>query len=201
MLSSPISVGIQDYTEDYAIIEVNDDKIDRCTFKGNTIDFSTQILLWEFTEKMLSNTNFKYPMDCLLKLQGMITDEMQHLTILDKNNKPPLVFMKSGRTMGVTIRCATSIMSFVQEYFDASEYIISKEWAILPYDNKSGMFSAPGDLGSVIVNGCGHVSGLLMGGAGTKDTSDINVSYATPISFLMESIRVNGYPNAHLDLD
>jgi hypothetical protein len=69
------------------------------------------------------------------------------------------------------------------------------EWAILPYDNKSGPFSAPGDSGSVIVDGLGRMGGLLTGGAGIADSYDI--TYATPISFLMQSIKANGYPNAH----
>ncbi|KAK0214038.1 hypothetical protein IW262DRAFT_292361 [Armillaria fumosa] len=203
VLSPPISLGTgtEGYTEDYAIIEVDDDKIDRSTFQGNTIDLGTEIPRWEFTEKMSSN--FKYPNDRLLKLRGTITDEeMGHPAMLDENDEPCLVVMKSGRTTGVTIGRASGAVSFVRECVDgAGDYRISKGWAILPYDVESGSFSSPGDSGSVVVDGCGRVGGLLTGGAGAKDTSDVDVSYATPIGFLLESIRANGYPNARLDPD
>ncbi|KAK0468792.1 hypothetical protein IW261DRAFT_1612751 [Armillaria novae-zelandiae] len=71
VLSPPISLGTgtQGYTEDYAIIEVDNDKIDRSTFQGNTIDLGTEIPRWEFTGKM-PNTTFEDPMDRLLKLRG-----------------------------------------------------------------------------------------------------------------------------------
>jgi hypothetical protein len=52
------------------------------------------------------------------------------------------------------------------------------EWAIYNYDNTSGVFSALGDSGSIIVDGLGRI-GLLTGGTGrTLTTSD--VTYANP---------------------
>ncbi|KAI0797796.1 hypothetical protein C8Q75DRAFT_801713 [Abortiporus biennis] len=41
----------------------------------------------------------------------------------------------------------------------------SKEWGIYNYDNNSGVFSAPDDSGSIIVDGLGRIGGLLTGGA------------------------------------
>lgn len=70
------------------------------------------------------------------------------------------------------------------------------EWAILPYDNDSGVFSALGDSGSVIVDGLGHYGGLLTGGAGVMALS--NVTYATPIWWPLAVIKANGVPDAHL---
>ncbi len=89
-------------------------------------------------------------------------------------------------------------MSFVREYFDDRSQQTSKEWAILPYSTKSGAFSAPGDSGSVIVDGYGRVGGLLTGGAGITASSDM--TYATPINSLLKSIKANGYPNPDLNL-
>ncbi|OCH84906.1 hypothetical protein OBBRIDRAFT_815290 [Obba rivulosa] len=66
----------------------------------------------------------------------------------------------------------------------------SKEWAILPFDSKSGPFSAKGDSGSVIVDGLGRIGGLLTSGAGATPFSDI--TYATPISFLLKRMQENG---------
>ena len=73
-------------------------------------------------------------------------------------------------------------------YFeDTDEEQISKELAIFPYDSNSGPFSAKGDSGSVIVNGAGELCGLLTGGPGTMERTDI--TYATEIDFVMEVIK------------
>ena len=57
--SPPIRFGAgtaaEQYTEDYAIIKVDDDKIDRTKFKGNVIDLGTKIPISEFTKKMYPN--------------------------------------------------------------------------------------------------------------------------------------------------
>ena len=134
--------------------------------------------------------SFKYPSNYLLPLRGTIPDEeMRRPTLLDQNDEPCLVVIKDGSTSGV--------MSYVREYFDDGSHETSKEWAILPYNTKSGAFSAPGDSGAVIVDGLGRVGGLLTSGAGITPSSDI--TYATPITFLVKSIKANGYPNVHLN--
>lgn len=204
--SPPIRLGAgtaaEQYTEDYAIIEVDKDKIDRTKFKGNMIDLGTKIEIWDFTKKMHPNTknssSFKYPRNRLLTLQGTISDkEMRHPTLLDQNDEPCLMVIKNGSTTGVTIGRASGIMSFVRGSFDDDSPKISKEWSIFPYDTKSGAFSAPGDSGAVIVDGLGRIGGLLTGGTGITAFSDI--TYASPITFIEKSIKVK-YPNAHLNL-
>jgi hypothetical protein len=81
-------------------------------------------------------------------------------------------------------------MSFVREYFDDGSNQTSKEWAICPYDHESGAYAAPGDSGAVVVDGQGCISGVLTGSSGSVTDSDI--TYVTPISFLLESIKANG---------
>lgn len=53
-----------------------------------------------------------------------------------------------------------------------------KEWVIFAEDNRSGPFSAPGDSGSVIVDGSGRMGGLLTGGGGTMENFDIYLCHA-----------------------
>jgi hypothetical protein len=65
-------------------------------------------------------------------------------------------------------------MNIIIKYFD-KEGEISKEWAILPRDSKSGVFSAEG---AVIIDGRGRIGGLLTGGTGVTDSTDI--TFATP---------------------
>ena len=95
----------------------------------------------------------------------------------------------------MTIGRATGINSFVREYFPDGTQRTSKEWAILPYDHKSGAFSAPGDSGAIIVDGNGRIAGLLTGGAGLTEATD--VTYASPFYWLLQRIQ-NHFPNAHL---
>ncbi|RPA93384.1 hypothetical protein L873DRAFT_1815937 [Choiromyces venosus 120613-1] len=198
IFSPPIEIsdGPNKYTQDYALVKVDSSKIDAASFTANAIDLGTQIALEEFTRLMYPHhTNshtFKYPTDRLFKVKGMVPDkEMRHPTIMDENDEPCLLVMKRGNTTGLTLGRANDILSFVRNYFDNGETKTSKEWAIYPYDNKSGPFSAKGDSGSGIVDCLGRLGGLLTGGNGRTDSSDI--TYATPISFIIDSLKDNGY--------
>ena len=61
------------------------------------------------------------------------------------------------------------------------------EVAIYPHSNKEGPFSAPGDSGSIVVDGWGLIVGLLSGGAGASDSTD--VTYLTPYFWLEQRIK------------
>ncbi|RPA94254.1 hypothetical protein L873DRAFT_1939557 [Choiromyces venosus 120613-1] len=52
-------------------------------------------------------------------------------------------------------------------------------------------FAAKGDSGSAIVDCLGRLGGLITAGGGLTDPSDI--TYATPISFIIGSLKANGY--------
>jgi len=98
--------------------------------------------------------------------------------------------IKRGNTTGLTVGRANDICSHACNYYDCDKAETSKEWAIFPFDSKSGAFSAKGDSGSVIVDDLGRIGGLLTGGAGAMPSSDI--TYATPISFLLKRMQDNG---------
>jgi hypothetical protein len=158
----------------------------------------------EFTEKMYPRhdapTTFKYPRGRLLKLRDIIPeDQMRNPDMLDPSGEQCLFVIKNGKTSGVTIGRATGIFSFVRQRFDNGTDQTSMEWAILPYDTKSGVFSGRGDSGLVIVDGRGRLGGLLTSGAGNTESSDI--TYATPLFWLIPRIRDNGFPNAHIYQD
>ncbi|KAK0193406.1 hypothetical protein F5146DRAFT_1110115 [Armillaria mellea] len=197
--SPPISVGTgtERYTEDWALIELDHDKIDWKNFKGNVIELGTNIPAHEFHFKMSpAAPTFKYPPDRLFPLQGVIEeDELRRPQMRDAAGEPCLTVAKNGCTTGVTIGCATGIKSFVREYFPDGTHETSVEWAILPHDDKAGAFSAPGDSGAIIFDGRGRIGGLLTGGAGK--TNSIDITYGTPFYWLMQRIKEH-FPHAHL---
>ena len=188
------SAGPSKYTEDYALIEIDPSKID-ASFTSNAIDLGTQFGVGEFTRLMSPNPQncwFKYPNDRLFKVQGTIQDEeMKKPAILDRNGDPCLVVMKRGISTGLTVGHANNFLSYVQNYDDNGDTQTSKEWAIYPYDDKSHPFSEKGDSGSAIVDCFGRLGGLLTGGDGITVSS--NITYATPISIILDSLKDNGY--------
>jgi hypothetical protein len=217
--SSPpmaFNVGPEGFTEDWGAFELDGEKF-RDAFQGNSIDLGTfpiyltpgrlsnsythsgtEIPADQFTRKMYPRddgpTTFKYPADRLLPLRDMITEErMRRPDMLDHDNEPCLLVIKNGGTTGVTIGCATGIFSFVRDSETGQE---SMEWAIFNYDNESGVFSAPGDSGSIIVDGLGRIGGMLTGGT-NKGTDGTDVTYATPMWWLWPRIK-HHFPTAHL---
>jgi hypothetical protein len=106
--------------------------------------------------------------------------------MLDQSNELCLYIIKSSHTTHVTIGQTTGIFSYIQLYFPDQPSQTSMEWAILPYDNKSGRFSNGGNSGSVIVDGLSHIGGLLTGGSGIRDSLDITYAtcYSTTIHIL-----------------
>jgi hypothetical protein len=131
---------------------------------------------------------FKYPDDRLLPLRDMISEErMREPDTCGHDNEPCLLVVKNGSATDVTIGRATGIFSFVRDDDTGEEST--------DYDNQSGAFSAPCDSGSIIVDGLGRIGGLLTGGTGKTETSD--VTYATPMWWLWPRIKKQ-FPDAHL---
>ncbi|KXN93289.1 hypothetical protein AN958_00213, partial [Leucoagaricus sp. SymC.cos] len=195
--SPPIAFNVQPggFTKDWAAIELDGPKFKE--YSGPSIDLGTQIAADEFTLKMYprddGRKSFKYPTNRLLCLHDMISEELMHAPdMLDHDNEPCLLVIKNGNTTGVTIGRATGMESFVRDE-DTGETSI--EWAVYNYDNKSGVFSAPGDSGSMVADGLGRMGGMLNGGSGKTESSD--VTYVTPMFQLWEWVK-EVFPNACL---
>jgi len=194
--SPPIVVGDgtkeQQYTQDVAVIAIDTSKIEPSKFAGNVIDLGTKYspgVLSRMMHPNLKNShNFNFPGDRLLKLSSTIgEDEMRKPKMYDQNGDACIVVLKRGRTTGLTVGRATTSISYTRKYFSDNDTAVSKELTILSFDNSSGAFSVKGDSGSVVVDGAGRVVGILTGSGGATDSAD--VTYVTPISFVMEIIR------------
>ncbi|KAK7047555.1 hypothetical protein VNI00_006323 [Paramarasmius palmivorus] len=176
ILSPPISISIDGYTEDWAAIEVDTSKIDADNFDGNVIDLGTDKLTGLST----------HPHDRFLRLQGTIPEEEMRCPTTFGQNDEDLMVLKRGNTTGLTVGRANDVFSYIR----TGQAGVSKEWAILPSGSKSGAFSAKGDSGSVIVDGRGRIGGLLTGGSG--DIPCLDITYATPMTFLLKSMSEKG---------
>lgn len=74
---------------------------------------------------------------------------------------------------------------------------MSFEFAVYPYSNEEGPFSAPSDPGSIVVDGQGRIVRLLSGGTGASDSTD--VTYLRPYFRLEQRIK-EVFPNCYLYL-
>lgn len=58
-------------------------------------------------------------------------------------------------------------------------------------------FSAKGDSGSGIIDGLGRLGGLLTGGDGGTNSGS-NITYATPVSFILDTLGLEATIEANL---
>ncbi|KAH8987390.1 hypothetical protein EDB86DRAFT_3065748 [Lactarius hatsudake] len=186
-----VGTGTKRYTEDWAFIELDRNKIDWDNFRGN-------IPITEFMRPdPATPTSFEYPLDGLLPVEGVIAeDELRRPQMHDADGEPYFMVIKNGSATGTTIGCANGIKSFVRQHFPDGKHETSMEWAILGHGLRSRGFSAPGDSGAIIVDGEGRIGGLLTGGSGRNES--IDVTYATPFYWLLEERIKTRFPNAHL---
>jgi hypothetical protein len=152
ILAPPIAIGagLERYTRDWAIIEMEASKFDLDNFMGNAIDLGTELTRGQFTRKMYPRpTNphsFKYLKDRLLRLQRVMTDnEMQHPVDEDTDGDPCRIVIKRSNTTELTFGHATTVAAY-SRYYVASIEGISKEWSVLPYDK----LSAPSRTGATL---------------------------------------------------
>ena len=109
-------------------------------------------------------------------LQGVVQQEgIRRPAQLDGNGEPCLTRHQKREDDRVTVGRAIGIQSVHrvphhQEYVDGARG--------LPYSHKDGAFSASGDSGSIVVDGDGHIVGLVTGSSSTTNSTD--VTYLTP---------------------
>lgn len=118
----------------------------------------------------------------------------------DMDGEPCLLVVKNGSATGTTLGRANGVFSIVRTFKLQDTVEIkgtSMEWAIINYNSKSEVFSDAGDSGAIIADIRGRIGGMLTSGAGQTDSSDL--TYATPFWWLLERIKANGFPDAHLE--
>jgi len=204
VLSPPIcpGVGEEEFTEDWAVIEIDSSKIDSTNFVGNAINLVNTIDFGDLRAWMSpGNPPFEYPEDGLLRFSGTISDsEMGRPSAdtLDHNHDPCIMVIKRGYGSDLTVGRLNTVRSFTRLYFEGKPDQMSKEVSVLPRNSKAGAFSTAGDSGSAVVDGKGRLAGLIIGGAGATDVSDSDCTYITSITFIVKRMLKYGF-KADLD--
>ena len=106
---------------------------------------------------------------------------------LDIHGEKCLLVIKNGLVTVTTVGRTYGLESFTHTY---DEYCIEQtsiEIAVLPYDKTRGKFPDPGDSGSIVLDRTGRIVGILTGGAGPTDETDI--TYLTPYWWIEQEIK------------
>lgn len=168
-------------TEDWALVDLNLDKIDWDTFKGNVLYLCSKISSAAFVLRMHPHpegqSDLKYPLGGLLQVKGVVKEaELRSPKQPEAYSEERLLVVK---TMGATIGRMTGIESVIREYDQYGLKKTSLEVAVYPYNHKDGAFSASGDSGSIV--------GLVTGDSGTTESTDL--TYITPYFWLGEHVK------------
>ncbi|KDQ54433.1 hypothetical protein JAAARDRAFT_49387 [Jaapia argillacea MUCL 33604] len=198
VLSPPIGLddGDDGFADDWAVVEIHPTKISRLNFVGNAIDLS-YIPIIDLVAWMLPHTagpsSFQYLGDALLECSGTVSDQEMFRPDLknkDHHDDPALFVLKHGNASKLTAGRLNTICAFVREYVDGVAGEMSKELSVLPRSLKSGSFSAPGDSGSVVIDGVSRICGIIVGGDG--DGEDYDCTFVTSINFLVKRLAAFG---------
>ncbi|KAI5779857.1 hypothetical protein DFH27DRAFT_644520 [Peziza echinospora] len=194
------SVKPHGFTKDWALIELYDEKIDWSTFSGNKVYIGGNLSVGDFCKTMFPHpddrANCRYPKNGLLQANGIVQDkEIRKPQHLDVHGDKCLFVVKNGSATGTTVGRVSGLESFTRTFNGTNINHTSIEIAVLPYDRKRGKFSDSGDSGSIVLDRDGRIVGILTGGSGPTDDTDI--SYLTPYWWAEQQIKAK-YPNCSL---
>ncbi|WVN86109.1 uncharacterized protein L203_101268 [Cryptococcus depauperatus CBS 7841] len=179
------------FSTDWALIELYDKKFDWDTFPGNKVYIGGNLPLVDYCWRMFpqpeNEAKYEYPLDGLQALGDIQLEEIRNPQQLDANGEPCLPVVKNGLATGTTIGRVTGMESFFRIYNEHGIEETSRALAVLPYNNKAGPFSAPGDSGSIVLDRDGRILGMITAGAGTAPL--IDVTYVTPYWHIEQEIK------------
>ncbi|KAI6023579.1 hypothetical protein BKA83DRAFT_4261450 [Pisolithus microcarpus] len=188
------------FTRDWALIELYNDKFDWDKFPGNRVYLGGNLSFLQYLSQMFPRPEdmsySKYPMDGLLQASHAVQPhEIHNAPDVDAHGEECLLVVKNGMRTGTTVGRLNGMESFTRVYDENGIKGTSIEIAVLPYGYMKDPFSAPGDSGAIVLDRNGGIVGMLTGGAGVTDNTD--VSYLTPYWWLEQEIK-KYFPDACL---
>lgn len=188
------------FTNDWALIELYNDKIDWSSFKGNKVFVGGNLSIADFGNTMFpqaeDSKDYHYPEDGLLQAYGVVQDnEMRDPQHLDVHGEKCLLVVKHGMATGTTVGRVNGLESFTRIYTYPGINQTYMEIAVLNYGQPHGKFSSRGDSGSVVLDRIGRIVGIITGGAGP--TGETDISYLTPYWSIEEQIKFK-FPDSFL---
>ena len=128
----------------------------------------------------------------VLKLRDTVSvAEIKRPSMLDPKGDPVLYVGKFGRTTGLTWGKGNELKSMTRKYLGEKP---SLEWLIMGLFKQ--VFSSPGDSGSAVFDINGRIAAILSAGHGITESTDI--TYATPIEWVLKDIRMYIKKDVHL---
>ncbi|CAO1636675.1 unnamed protein product [Sympodiomycopsis kandeliae] len=136
------------------------------------------------------------PPNKLLSIRGIIdTEVLANPQALDANGEPSLMVVKRGRGTGITIGRTNGILSVTRRALPGVE-VESRELLIIG-ESKGEAFSAPGDAGSILIDGVGRAGALVTSGD-ARGGQAADRTYATPMWWLMQRIKLYTDRSSHI---
>lgn len=106
-----------------------------------------------------------------------------------------IMVLKYGGKTGLTVGLANqvkSVLRFPHEDNPVGE--LSEEWCIVKVPGQSATtFSQPGDSGACIWDIHGRIGGMISAGLKNVLKPELDITYATPIEWLLEDIQKHGF--------
>ncbi|KPM41028.1 hypothetical protein AK830_g5560 [Neonectria ditissima] len=140
--------------------------------------------------------------DRKVRLHGTISEpEMKRPSTCDHADNPTIMVAKFGAKTHFTVGFTNAIKSVTRRPRENLE-LISEELCILgckrSSENGRECFSARGDSGACVWDVQGRIGGIVTGGGGNEHAGSHDVTYATPIEWLLEDVKSFGFDVALL---
>ncbi|KAI0327258.1 hypothetical protein GY45DRAFT_1355802 [Cubamyces sp. BRFM 1775] len=190
-----VGVGEHKFTNDWSFILMDEDMVDWDKFLGNKLYVGGNTGTVEWAGLMFpqpqDHQKYQEPEDDLVQIKGVVPEsEFHNPQDLDVHNVKTLLAVKNGRSTGTTFGRVNGLKSITRHYTDYGIHQVSEEYAVLGYDTstlKNNKFSDPGDSGAIVIGRDGRIIGLLAGGGGATNETDI--TYITPYFWLEQRIK------------
>lgn len=140
---------------------------------------------------------YKEYVEGLMPACGIVpAEDISRQPHLDSNGMPALFVVTNGSKSGTMLGRANGLFSAKRTF---PQYGINKidslEIGVLQYGNDHPPFSDNGDSGAVVLDRVGRILGIVHGGAGSIDRTE--VSFVSPFWWTLDRIH-EIYPNAQI---